>query len=272
MTQLAYMQLLHLSIPQIVLDVTALVVLFTDLALRRKSQRLRFTVAALLAFAGCVGAIFRLLVAQAPVNLFDGMFVANLLSSRVQIALLGLTIVTLLLSIESDFTEHVGEYVLLILLALTGMMFLVSSQNILTIFLSLELLSLALYALTAFDKRSSRSSEAALKYFLFGGMSAAFLLFGFSLLYGVSNSTNLAQIGAAIADQRYDAAWSLSELLQASLGSASRWRQAPFPLLGPGCVRRRADPCGRVHRVELKGGELLHILCADDCGLRHRCR
>jgi NADH-quinone oxidoreductase subunit N len=77
-------------------------------------------------------------------------------------------------------------------------MFLVASQDLLVIFISLELLSLSLYILTAFDKCSPRSSEAALKYFLFGGMSAAFLLFGFSLLYGLSHSTNLTQIAAGI--------------------------------------------------------------------------
>jgi NADH-quinone oxidoreductase subunit N len=60
------------------------------------------------------------------------------------------------------------------------------------------LLSLSLYVLTAFDKGSGRSAEAALKYFLFGGISAAFLLFGFSLLYGLSNSTNLVGIAGSI--------------------------------------------------------------------------
>ena len=67
------------------------------------------------------------------------------------------------------------------------------------VFISLELTSLSLYILTAFDKRNVRSAEAALKYFLFGGMSAAFTLFGFSLLYGLSGSTNLREIAAAIA-------------------------------------------------------------------------
>ena len=78
------------------------------------------------------------------------------------------------------------------------MMFLVSSEDILMIFISLELTSLSLYILTAFNKRSPKSAEAALKYFLFGGMSAAFTLFGLSLLYGLSGSTNLGQIAAAI--------------------------------------------------------------------------
>ena len=102
-----------------------------------------------------------------------------------QIVLLILTMLTILTFIGSTFTQHVSEYLSLILLATVSMMFLVSTENLLLIFLSLELLSLSLYILVAFDKRSSRSAEAALKYFVFGGISAAFLLFGFSLLYGV---------------------------------------------------------------------------------------
>src|SRR5262249_23250650 len=91
----------------------------------------------------------------------------------------------------SDFTEHAGEYLALVLLAAVGMMFLVSSEDLLMIFISLELTSLSLYILTAFNKRNARSAEAALKYFLFGGMSAAFTLFGLSLVYGLTGSTNL---------------------------------------------------------------------------------
>jgi NADH-quinone oxidoreductase subunit N len=77
-------------------------------------------------------------------------------------------------------------------------MFLVSTEDILMLFIALELSSLSLYILTAFDKTGRLSTEAALKYFLFGGMSAAFTLFGLSLLYGLSGSTNLSRIAAAI--------------------------------------------------------------------------
>ena len=97
-----------------------------------------------------------------------------------------------------------GEYFALILLAAVGMMFLVSSEDILMIFISLELTSLSLYILTAFNKRNPKSAEAALKYFLFGGMSAAFTLFGLSLLYGLSGATNLGQIAAAIKGPKLD--------------------------------------------------------------------
>ena len=68
------------------------------------------------------------------------------------------------------------------------MMFMVSTENLLMIFVALELTSLSLYILAAFNKRSPQSAEAALKYFLFGGMAAAFTLFGLSLIYGATGS------------------------------------------------------------------------------------
>ena len=194
-----YSQLFRLALPQAIVIATAFIVMAIDLVvLRRHTIRTRFSVTALLACLGCATAIVRILLFPAQANLFDGALIASPLTHLVQIAILTITILTLLISIDSTFTEHAGEFILLILLATAGMMFLVGTEDLLVIFLSLELLSLSLYVLTAFNKQSGQSWESALKYFLFGGMSAAFLLFGFSLLYGISNSTNLAHIATAI--------------------------------------------------------------------------
>jgi len=195
----SYSHLLQLAMPEVIVVITAIFALTADLVLLRTSPlRTRLSAAVSLATIGCVAAILSIAHSTDSVNLFDGMLVANPLTHLVQIALLVLTIFVLLLAVDSEFTENVGEFVLLILLATVGMMFLVASQNLLTSFISLELLSLPLYILTGFDKRNARSSEASLKYFLFGGMSAAFLLFGFSLLYGFANSTNFVEIATAI--------------------------------------------------------------------------
>jgi NADH-quinone oxidoreductase subunit N len=199
MSAFSYAQLWQLALPQVLVVVAALVALAVDLlVLRTRPAPVRFTVAALLGSLGCVAAILRLVVAPQQANLLDGMLLANPLTHLIQIALLVFAILTLFLSVGSRFTDNIGEFVLLILTATVGSMFLVASQDLLVIFISLELLSLSLYILTAFDKTSPRSSEAALKYFLFGGMSAAFLLFGFSLLYGLSNSISLPRIAASI--------------------------------------------------------------------------
>ncbi len=197
MTDFNYLELLHLLLPQVIVVIAAFCVLLVDLMFLRASEtRLRGFVGAMVSLAGCAVSIAWILhspTAQA-VNAFEGMVMLSPLTQRMQIVLLILTMLTILTFIGSTFTQHVSEYLSLILLATVSMMFLVSTENLLLIFLSLELLSLSLYILVAFDKRSSRSAEAALKYFVFGGISAAFLLFGFSLLYGVTNSLSLSVI------------------------------------------------------------------------------
>ena len=92
-----------------------------------------------------------------------------------------------------------GEYLAIILLATVGLMLLVGSEELLMIFIGLELLGLSLYVMAAFDRTDARSAEAGLKYFLFGSTSSAFTLFGISLIYGMSGKhrsrCDLEQIG-----------------------------------------------------------------------------
>jgi NADH-quinone oxidoreductase subunit N len=233
MTAIDYAQLLQLAWPEIILAVAALVAMSVDLlALRGGCTRVRFATAAAIGSAGCAGAIVRLLKTPEQGNILDGMLIANPLTHLVQIALLVLAIFTLLFSIDSDFTEHVGEFVLLVLMATVGMMFLVGSQDLLVIFVSLELLSLSLYVLTAFDKRGPRAWEAALKYFLFGGMSAAFLLFGFSLLYGLSNSISLAGIASAIHGPTLNPLLAIA-IVTTTIGFGFKVAAAPFHFWAP---------------------------------------
>src|SRR5260370_20054976 len=193
-----YSALFQLVVPEVIVTIAALGVLAVDLLIMRGMEtQARFTIGAMISCISCIGAVIWMRIAPQQENVFDGTLVVSPQTQLVQIALLVLTILVILLSIESTFTAHVGEYLALILFATTGMMFLVGSQNILLIFISLELLSLSLYILAAFNKRSAQSAEAALKYFLFGGASAAFTLFGLSLVYGLFVSTNITNISDA---------------------------------------------------------------------------
>ena len=210
-----YTQLLHLLLPEALLVLTALLIMALDLtALRRRTIRTRFAAASVLAILGCAFSIAHVALESDHASLLDGVLLSNPLTKAVQIAILSVTIAVLLLAANSRFTHHVSEYILLILAATAGGMLLVATQDLLVIFLSLELLSLSLYILASFNKRSTHAAEAALKYFLFGGMSAAFLLFGFSLLYGLANSTSLPAISAAIAASQSSA---LSPLLAVAI-------------------------------------------------------
>jgi NADH-quinone oxidoreductase subunit N len=198
-----YADLFRATLPETALEIAALLVLVVDLGLLRKaSLKVRAATAALLGVAGCTAAVWAMWATGAPgfsagdSTLLGGSgFIA-----AAQAGILVLTALTLLLLIDSDFTQHVGEFVAVVLMSATGGLLIAAAQDLLVIFIGLELLSLGLYVLTAFAKASAKSAESAIKYYLFGGMSAAFLLFGFSYFYGLSGTTNLAGIQRAIAD------------------------------------------------------------------------
>jgi NADH-quinone oxidoreductase subunit N len=228
-----YLGLLRLVLPEVIVLIAAFCVLSADLIFLRTSEtRFRGSVAALLSLAGCVAAIASILHTPQSANVLDGMLVLNPLAQRMQIALLILAMLTILMFLGSTFTQHVSEYVALILLATISMMFLVCTQNLLLIFLALELLSLSLYILTAFNKSSARSAEAALKYFVFGGISAAFLLFGASLLYGLSNSTNLVNIASSFRGPSLDPLLVVA-MVMTVIGLGFKVAAAPFHFWAP---------------------------------------
>lgn len=97
--------------------------------------------------------------------------------------------------------EHHGEYYGLLLLTQCGMYFLASGTDLVTIFVGIETMAVSFYVLVGFLRTDQRSNEAALKYLLLGGFSSGFLAYGFSLLYGISGSTRLADIGHAVANR-----------------------------------------------------------------------
>ncbi|MGA8740727.1 MAG: NADH-quinone oxidoreductase subunit N [Terracidiphilus sp.] len=194
-----YATLFRVTLPETALEIAALLVLVVDLGfLRKASLQARVISAVLLGVLGCSAAVMAM-----PLQALGGLTYPEstdlLLASGgytaiAQMGILGLTILTLFLLVGSDFTQHVGEYVAVVLMAATGGLLIAAAQDLLVIFVGLELLSLGLYILTAFAKKSGKSAEAAMKYYLFGAMSAAFLLFGFSYLYGLTGWTNLHEI------------------------------------------------------------------------------
>jgi NADH-quinone oxidoreductase subunit N len=211
------------------------------LAMRDMELRFRFVIGAMISTVGCLASVGWMMLMPNEANVLGGMLVLSHSTELVKVALLLLTILTVFISVESTFTEHVGEYLALILLAITGMMFLVSAEDILMIFISLELTSLSLYILTAFNKRNIKSAEAALKYFLFGGMAAAFTLFGLSLLYGLSGATNLSQIAAAVRAPKLDSLL-IGAIVMTVIGFGFKVAAVPFHLWAPDAYEGAPTP------------------------------
>jgi NADH-quinone oxidoreductase subunit N len=230
-----YADLFRVTLPETALELAALIVLIVDLAfLRKAALKTRIYVAALLGVAGCGAALWALGASDGwgfrfndALVLAQGGFVAV-----AQTGILVLTALTLLLLIDSDFTRHVGEFVAVMLMAASGGLLIAGAQDLLVIFVGLELLSLGLYIMTAFAKSSGKSAEAAIKYYLFGGMSAAFLLFGFSYFYGLTGSTNLLEIQLAIAKSGPSPLFYLAWILVVA-GLGFKVAAVPFHLWAP---------------------------------------
>jgi NADH-quinone oxidoreductase subunit N len=229
---IAYSDLLRATLPELAVVIAGLLLLTVDLTvLRRASDTKRFGTAALIACIGCLISLV-LLGHSIPSGFGGSMFVVTPLVGFMQAAVVCMAILTVLLSTSTRVTGHVGEFLALILFATVAMMFLVATQNLLLVFVALEFLSLSLYILTGFDKQSSQSSEAALKYFLFGGMSAGFLLFGMSLLYGLSGSIELPDIAAALSGPSLDPLLFIA-IVMVAVGFGFKVAAAPFHLWAP---------------------------------------
>ncbi|MBA4146949.1 MAG: NADH-quinone oxidoreductase subunit N [Verrucomicrobia bacterium] len=224
-------ELLKAVAPELIVTAGAFLVLLVDLAFMRGHEiKRRLAVSGGVACLACLAAIVWISQSSGTANL--PMLSLTPLTQLIKQVLIGLTIFTIIVSLNAKFTTHVGEYFAILLLAAVGLMLLVSSENLLMIFVALELVSLSLYALSAFNKASLASAEAALKYFFFGGMSAAFTLFGISLIYGLTGHTELGAIAAAMKAQSVEPVFYVA-LVMTLIGFAFKIAAAPLHLWVP---------------------------------------
>jgi len=222
-----YLELVRLASPEIVVVVTALAVLAIGLASTRASGICFFVAALGLALA--IGAVLML---PRSATLFHGMLVISPLNSLFKIICLALAFFTVLLAHAKNSLRNYGEYLAIILLATIGLMLLVGSEELLMIFIGLELTGLSLYVMAAFDKTDVRSAEAGLKYFLFGSTASAFTLFGISFIYGMSGTTALAAVGQKLATQSIQPLLFVG-IVMTLVGFAFKIAAAPFHLWAP---------------------------------------
>jgi NADH-quinone oxidoreductase subunit N len=231
---MSYLELLKLAAPEAIVAVTALAVLAIGLIRWGESPSNRRSSAFCSAVAGLglAAAVGAVLMLPQSATLFGGMLVITPLTSLFKIISLSLAFFTVVLARTDLSSRNHGEYLALVLLATIGLMLLVGSEELLMIFIGLELTGLSLYVMTAFDKTDIHSAEAGLKYFLFGSTASAFTLFGLSLVYGMAGTTGLAAIAQKLSAQ------TLSPLLFAGIvmtlvGFAFKIAAAPFHLWAP---------------------------------------
>jgi NADH-quinone oxidoreductase subunit N len=228
-----YPLLLLRLLPETILVIGAIFVLFLDQAVaRERSLGARSSIATFFAVVTLLVALLALRFQSEDGSVYRGMLVLTGFTHIAKMLLGVLAIATLLIGRPARFTTHIGEYVALLLIATVGLFLLAGTEELLTAFIALELTSLSLYLLTGFNKQSIISAEAALKYFLFGSVAAAFTLFGISLVFGLSGSTSFSEIATTLRNQPLSPLLVVALVLTA-IGFAFKMAAAPLHLWAP---------------------------------------
>jgi NADH-quinone oxidoreductase subunit N len=181
-------------IPEILMTCLALFIIVLDLFIKRKETlaflSIMLTLAVTFTFARSMGVTF------------GGMFVSDGYSLFFKLIFFISLVLSMLISIRylKIIKVNFGEYYALMLLATVGMMIMASAGDLIVLYLGLELMAMSTYILAGFIRYEKRSNEAALKYFLLGAFASAFLLFGISLTYGLTGTTDIKGIADYISE------------------------------------------------------------------------
>jgi NADH-quinone oxidoreductase subunit N len=166
---------------------------------------------------------------------FYGMFVTDPFAVFMKALVLVGSAVSIILALHYNEEERIArfEFPVLILLATTGMMVMVSANDLITLYLGLELQSLALYVVASFDRDSVRSTEAGLKYFVLGALASGMLLYGASLIYGFAGTTSFAGLAQLFGGGAKPSAGLIIGLVLVAVGLAFKVSAVPFHMWTP---------------------------------------
>ncbi len=190
---------LRIATPELILAVGALALLMIGVFSGDKSTNTVMGLAmALLVVVG-----LWIIFAPATGEAFGGVYVADAFGNFMKVLALIGSIVAMILSIGHSRVEPIGrfEYPVLLVLATLGILLMISANNLISLYMALELQSLALYVICAINRESLRSTEAGLKYFVLGALSSGMLLYGMSLVYGFTGNTGFNEIAAVLSSE-----------------------------------------------------------------------
>ena len=221
------------ALPEIFLLSATCLILVIDLFLSDRTRLVTYG----LSLAALIGTVALVQYVAAPTReiLFDGSFVRDPMSDVLKTGLLLITLFAFVYA--KDYLRELGilrgEYYVLGLFAVLGMMVMISANNFLTVYLGLELLALCLYALVAFNRDSTKGAEAAMKYFVLGALASGMLLYGISMVYGATGELNFPEVAAVIASGQADQTVLVFGLVFIVIGVSFKFGAVPFHMWVP---------------------------------------
>ena len=228
------LQFLNVALPEIVLLALICIVLVVDVFIEDDQRAITFWLS-----IASIGVTLWCLVATAPAEVtlaFSGSYISDSLSQVLKIAVSIFAAITFLYSRDymraNDLNK--GEFYVLGLFGLLGMMIMISANSLLTMYMGLETLALSLYALVAIDRTNVTSAESAMKYFVLGAIASGCLLYGISWVYGVTGSIQFDEIALTIArDDSVDSLPLWFGLAFLMVGIAFKFGAVPFHMWVP---------------------------------------
>jgi NADH-quinone oxidoreductase subunit N len=222
-------------LPELIVVVAACLVLCLD-PITPPSRKELLAWLSLGSLALCIGLTGgQISVLNLRLSAFSDLVVVDGYARFWKLLLFGVTGLTILMSLPYLKAEqlHLGEYYGFTLLSLSGMMVMVSGADLLTIYLGTELMTLSLYVMAGLKRLSPRSLEASAKYFVLGAFSSGLLLYGISLLYGVSGSTRLGAVASAIGTRGFEDPMVLIATILLAVGFGFKLAVVPFHMWTP---------------------------------------
>lgn len=251
----------HAILPELIATGTLLVVLVVDLFLpkRLKSVNPMLSLGGVLASAIALGT----LVGDER-STFNGTFVVDNYAILFKFLFLGATLVTILVSkdyVEEHADKAQGEFYFLLLSALVGMLVMPSARDLLVLFIALETISIPGFVMAGYRKTKNEAGEAALKFFLIGVLSTAIMLFGMSLIYGATATTNLSEIAARLPQVPPQAdALIAASILMIVAGFAFKVSAVPFHFWAPDAYEGSPVPVAAFLSVASKAAGFAGLL------------
>ncbi|MBI4477595.1 MAG: NADH-quinone oxidoreductase subunit N, partial [Acidobacteria bacterium] len=249
---------LYYLLPELVLTTVALVVLVANVLLPRKRQH----VLTWLTLAGILATAVALIpTSGVHTTIAKGLMAVDGFGLFFKVLFLLSAALTVLMSDRYLDTEgtKLGEYYFLVLCALLGMMFMATGTDLLTLFIGLETMAVSFYVLAGYLKPSRRSNEAAVKYFLLGAFSLGILLYGMSLMYGLSGSTNLRVIATVLSGQESNLLVVLAVILVVA-GMGFKIAAVPFHMWAPDVYEGAPTPITAFLSVGSKAASFAMLL------------
>ena len=191
------------AFPEMFLTVMTFVILCIDAVLKRNHGTWAYLLS-LFTLIGCATLTLGMFVFPKPIVMFAGMFVGDAFGNVLKLCTYVALAMTFVYGRQylADRNLFKGEFYILSLFALLGMMVMISANHLLSMYLGLELLSLSLYAMVALNRDSRVATEAAIKYFILGALASGMLLYGMSMLYGATGTLNISEIAQLIAAKK----------------------------------------------------------------------